>query len=106
MYNKMAKANKIDPDSKKKIDFKCSDDNFWNSYFDILHKPYEKDGVDFWWIDWQQGKKCDMKGLDPLKALNHFHYLDIAANGGIPLILSRYSGIGSHIRWDFQVIQR
>ncbi len=96
MYNKMAKANKIDPDSKKKIDFKCSDDNFWNSYFDILHKPYEKDGVDFWWIDWQQGKKCDMKGLDPLKALNHFHYLDIAANGGIPLILSRYSGIGSH----------
>lgn len=96
MYPQMAEANKIDPKTKKSVDFKCSDDDFWNSYFDILHKPYEKDGVDFWWIDWQQGKKSDVPGLDPLKALNHFHYLDIGENGDIPLILSRYSGIGAH----------
>ncbi len=67
-----------------------------NAYFDILHKPYEKDGVDFWWIDWQQGRKSDVNGLDPLNALNHYHYLDNAENGDIPLILSRYGGIGSH----------
>lgn len=96
MYAEMAKANGINPASKKDVEFKCSSDVFWNSYFDILHKPYEKDGVDFWWIDWQQGKRSDVKGLDPLTALNHYHYLDNAENGDIPLILSRYGGVGSH----------
>lgn len=96
MYEPMAKANGINPATKKPVEFRCGSDTFWNSYFDILHKPYERDGVDFWWIDWQQGKRSDVKGLDPLTALNHYHYLDNAANGDIPLILSRYGGVGSH----------
>lgn len=96
MYEPMAKANGINPATKKPVEFRCGSDTFWNSYFDILHKPYEKDGVDFWWIDWQQGKRSEVKGLDPLTALNHYHYLDNAENGDIPLILSRYGGVGSH----------
>ena len=96
MYENMAKAVGTDPKTKEKIEFRCGSDAFWNAYFDVLHKPYEKDGVDFWWIDWQQGKKSDVKNLDPLNALNHYHYLDNAENGDIPLILSRYGGIGSH----------
>lgn len=96
MYEDMAKALGIDPKTKQKIEFKCGDDAFWNAYFDVLHKPYEKDGVDFWWIDWQQGKKSDVNGLDPLNALNHYHYLDNAEDGRIPMILSRYAGFGSH----------
>ena len=116
MYADMAEANGIDPKSGEPVKFQCGNDKFWNSYFDIVHKPYEKDGVDFWWIDWQQGKQWDVPGLDPLIALNHYHYLDNAENGDIPLILSRYGGVGSHryplgfsgdtfIRWqalDFQ----
>ena len=89
MYKEMAKAVGIDPAKKKKVDFQCGNDVFWNAYFDVLHKPYEKDGVDFWWIDWQQGKKSDVKGLDPLNALNHYHYLDNAESGQMPMILSR-----------------
>ena len=96
MYEDMAKATGIDPKSKKAVEFSCSNDDFWNSYFDIGHKPYEKDGVDFWWIDWQQGTKSDAQGLDPLLALNHYHFLDNAENGKLPLILSRYSGAGAH----------
>lgn len=95
-YEEMAKANGIDPATKKDIRFSCSSDAYWNSYFDILHKPYEKDGVDFWWIDWQQGLSSDVKGLDPLCALNHYHFLDNAEDGRMPLILSRYGGAGSH----------
>ena len=34
--------------------------------------------------------------LDPLWALNHYHYLDRQRSGKRPLILSRYAGIGSH----------
>lgn len=96
MYEEMAKAVGVDPKTKQKVDFKCGDDDFWNAYFDVLHKPYERDGVDFWWIDWQQGKKSDVDGLDPLNALNHYHFLDNAESGQMPLILSRYAGLGSH----------
>jgi alpha-glucosidase (family GH31 glycosyl hydrolase) len=95
-YGNMARAMGIDPSTKAPIEFKIGDTNFVNNYFDIVHKPYEKEGVDFWWIDWQQGKKSEIKGLDPLWALNHYHYLDNAENGQIPLILSRYAGVGSH----------
>ncbi len=96
MYQAMAKATGVDPKTKEKVKFQCGSDDFWNAYFDVIHKPYEKDGVDFWWIDWQQGTKSDVGGLDPLQALNHYHFLDNAENGSLPLILSRYNGAGSH----------
>ena len=40
------------------------------------HHPLEEEGVDFWWLDWQQGGDTDIPGLDPLWMLNHVHYLD------------------------------
>ena len=83
-YPAMAKAMGLDPKTKQDIPFRCGNDTFWNAYFDVLHKPYEKEGVDFWWLDWQQGKKSDVPGLDPLVALNHYHYLDNAENGRLP----------------------
>ncbi len=94
-YEEMATAMGIDPTTKMYVPFNITDDNFINNYFKILHKPYERDGVHFWWMDWQQGTKTALAGLDPLWALNHYHYLD---NGVYhePLLLSRYSGIGSH----------
>ena len=95
-YEDMARANGIDPSTKKTVPFDCTDLNFMNSYFDYLHHPYEEDGVDFWWIDWQQGTKSKLKGFDPLWALNHYHTLDSGRDGRTPLILSRYAGIGSH----------
>ena len=95
-YEDMARANGIDPSTKKTVLFDCTDLNFMNSYFDYLHHPYEEDGVDFWWIDWQQGTKSKLKGFDPLWALNHYHTLDSGRDGRTPLILSRYAGIGSH----------
>ncbi len=96
MYKEMAKAVGIDPKTKQTVEFRCGSDEFWNAYFDILHKPYEREGVDFWWIDWQQGKSWDVEGLDPLKALNHYHYLDNGEDGRMPMVLSRYAGLGSH----------
>lgn len=96
MYEDMAKAMNKNPETKERIDFDITDSDFVNAYFDVLHHPYEENGVDFWWIDWQQGRKTKTPGLDPLWALNHFHYLDSQRDGKRPLILSRYAGIGSH----------
>ncbi len=96
MYEDMAKAMDIDPKSEKTVEFDLTDKKFINAYFDILHHPYENQGVDFWWIDWQQGTKSKKADLDPLWLLNHYHYLDTDREDRRPMILSRYAGIGSH----------
>ncbi len=94
-YPQMAEAMGIDPATEQPVYFDITDPKFVNAYFDILHHPYEKDGVDFWWMDWQQGCNTTIQNLDPLWSLNHFHHLDNALTHK-PLILSRYAGIGSH----------
>ncbi len=95
-YNDMAKAMGVDPASKATIPFDLSDNKFINNYFEVVHRPFENEGVDFWWIDWQQGTKSTVKNLDPLWALNHYHYLDNCLGNKRGVILSRYSGFGSH----------
>lgn len=105
MYAAMAKALNFDVSSKETILFDCTDPTFLRAYFDILIKHLEDDGVDFWWIDWQQGPYSRLPGLDPLWLLNHFHFLHnkrlqaerkpSEGDGGRPIIFSRYAGPGS-----------
>ena len=96
MYPEVAKTVGVDPATRAQIPFSLADENYIKAYFDDVHRPYEREGVDFWWIDWQQGKRSDVPGLDPLWALNHYHTLDQADEGKRPLILSRYAKEGSH----------
>ena len=95
-YEAMCERLGKDPKKKEIIEFDVSDPEFMKAYFELLHRPLENEGVDFWWIDWQQGTKSKIEGLDPLWALNHYHTLDSARDNRRPLILSRYSGLGSH----------
>lgn len=109
MYEEMARACGIDPSTKKRVLLDILSPEFMEKYFDILHHPYEKDGVDFWWMDWQQGQNYwwihdankdgnlqdEREILDPLWMLNHLHIADIKRNGKRPMFFSRYSGPGS-----------
>ena len=51
-YEKMADALGKDKKSGDPIAFDITDKKFHDAYFDILHRDLEKDGVDFWWLDW------------------------------------------------------
>ena len=95
-YNEFAAALGKDASTQAQIPFDFTSDDYINNYFKILHRPYEKDGVAFWWIDWQQGKTTKLQRLDPLWLLNHYHYLDNSASHDVGLILSRYCGAGAH----------
>lgn len=96
-YREFAQFMGIDPDSKKQIVFDITDPKFIEGYFRFVHHKYEDEGVDFWWLDWQQEKTTKVKGLDPLWALNHYHSLDMKRDGKKrPLTLSRFAGSGSH----------
>lgn len=94
-YAKMAKTMGVDPVKGEAIEFDLTDPKFVDAYFD-MHHDLEREGVDFWWIDWQQGGVTKQVGLDPLWMLNHLHYLDSAREGRWPLTFSRYAGPGSH----------
>ncbi|MDR0600834.1 MAG: glycoside hydrolase family 31 protein [Treponema sp.] len=95
-YPEMAKAMGMDPAAGEPVLFDCANPLFLKAYFQVVHHPMEDDGVDFWWIDWQQGGVTKIPGLDPLWMLNHYHYLDSARRGARPLTFSRYAGPGSH----------
>lgn len=110
MYEEMAKAAGIDPATGEGVPLDILSQKRMDDYFDIIHHPYEEDGVDFWWMDWQQGTnycwihepnrpgeyKDERERLDPLWMLNHLHILDISRNGKRPMFFSRYAGPGSH----------
>ena len=110
MYEEMARANGIDPATRAPVNLDLLSKQHMATYFDILHHPYEEDGVDFWWMDWQQGKNYwwvhdpnppgeyadPRERVDPLWMLNHLHILDISRTGKRPMFFSRYSGPGSH----------
>lgn len=95
MYPEMARAMGIDPATEQRINLDFKSETFINAYFDILHKPYEKDGVDFWWIDWQQGPRAKAAGIDIMWVLNHYHTLDNNKNQ-TGMTLSRYAETGGH----------
>lgn len=99
MYEVMGKAlgmNEEDIKNKLPIAFDVSDEKFMEAYFTYLHHPQEEAGVDFWWIDWQQGNASKLEGMDPLWMLNHYHFLDNGRDGKRPMTFSRYAGPGSH----------
>lgn len=99
MYETMGKAlDMSDEDLKREvpIDFDVSNEKFMEAYFACIHHPQEEVGVDFWWIDWQQGNVSKLEGLDPLWMLNHYHFLDNGRDGKRPMTFSRYAGPGSH----------
>jgi len=96
-YPKMTEWMGIDPATNEPVAFDISDPRFTEGYFNILHHPYEQMGVDFWWMDWQQGSFSRMPGLDPLWWINHLHFLDLGRDGRKrPFIFSRWGGLGNH----------
>ena len=95
-YPQMAEAMGMDPEKGEPVNFDIANPVFLEAYFDKALHPMEEEGVDFWWIDWQQGTNSRIEGLDPLWMLNHYHFLDSGRDGKRPMTFSRYAGPGSH----------
>ena len=95
-YREMAEELGKNWEKEETIDFDFTDPEFIEAYFRFLHHPNEENGVDFWWVDWQQGGYTRIPGLDPLWMLNHYYFLDSRRGGKRGLTFSRYAGPGSH----------
>ncbi|MCP4245806.1 MAG: DUF5110 domain-containing protein, partial [bacterium] len=97
-YPDFARAMGVDPESKAPIPFDVADPRYMENYFKLLHHPLEAQGVDFWWVDWQQQRTSKIPGLDPLPWLNHLHFNDRGrqTTGRRELSFSRWGGWGDH----------
>jgi alpha-glucosidase (family GH31 glycosyl hydrolase) len=95
-YPAMARAMGQDPAAQKYVPFDITNKKFAKNYFEILHHPLERQGIDFWWLDWQQEGNTQMAGVNPTWWLNYTHFTDQAMEGKRPLLFHRWGGLGNH----------
>jgi alpha-glucosidase len=95
-YPAMAKAMGIDPATQKYVPFDITNKKFATNYMNLLHHPLEKQGVDFWWLDWQAENGTPIAGLTPTWWLNYVHFTDQEREGKRPLLFHRWGGLGNH----------
>jgi alpha-glucosidase len=96
-YPEMARAMGIDPATKKYVPFDIASKKFTENYFTYLHRPLEKQGIDFFWLDWQQEDKTSLPGVNPTWWLNYVHTYDMEyRQDKRPLIFHRWGGLGNH----------
>jgi alpha-glucosidase len=95
-YPAMARAMGIDPATKKYIPFTPTDKKWATNYLNLVLHPLEKQGVDFWWLDWQQQSTTDLPGVNPTWWLNYVHFTDQQREGKRPLLFHRWGGLGNH----------
>lgn len=97
-YNEFAQKMGFDSTGKKNIPFNGSDKKFMQTLFDVVLRPMEKQGVDFWWLDWQQWlEDKKIKGLQNTWWLNYTFFTDMEKNRNTrPLLYHRWGGLGNH----------
>lgn len=82
-----------------KISWSLDYPDFTNAFFENIIRDHEKEGVDFWWLDWQQHLTSNMTpSLGETFWINHVFFNDMAKNrpDRRPLIFHRWGGLGSH----------
>ena len=80
--------------------FNAGDPRYMKALFESAHEPLEKQGVDFWWVDWQQDhvlpSVLGVPGLGHLRWLNYLYYNHSERNGRRGQSFSRWGGWGDH----------
>ena len=88
-----------DPGTTTNIPWQLEDYNFYKAMFKNIIRLRESEGVDFWWIDWQQRlTNNNLAGLGETFWCNHVFYENMRLNRPEhrPVIFHRWGGLGSH----------
>ena len=87
------------PATTDRVPWQLEDSTFYRSMFKHIIRERERQGVDFWWLDWQQNLTSQyINGLGETFWCNHVFYNDMLQNrtDRRPLIFHRWGGLGSH----------
>jgi len=84
----------------KNFRFNAGDRDYMDAFFRHALLPIEKQGVEFWWLDWQQDRVYPtvngIKNTPHLSWLNHLYYEHSKATGKRGASFSRWGGFGDH----------
>ncbi|HEV2215591.1 MAG TPA: TIM-barrel domain-containing protein [Terracidiphilus sp.] len=95
-YPAMARAMGIDPATRQYVPFDPTSKKWAANYFNIVLHPLEKQGINFWWLDWQQQPMTKLPGVNNTWWLNYLHFTDQQREGNRPLLFHRWGGLGNH----------
>jgi alpha-glucosidase (family GH31 glycosyl hydrolase) len=95
-YPEMARSVGIDPATKQYLPFDIADRNFAANYMKYMIHPLEKQGINFFWLDWQQEDTTKLPGLNPTWWLNYIFFSDQQREGKRALLFHRWGGLGNH----------
>lgn len=97
-YADMARWMGMDPAEKKDIPWAASNKRFMQGWYDTQLRPMEKQGVDFWWLDWQQwGNDKDFPRLSNTWWINYTTFTDMERHRDTrPMLYHRWGGLGNH----------
>ena len=83
---------------KASVPYRMSQKEWADAYFGSVIRPLENQGVDFWWLDWQQWRESRyIKDLSNTFWINYAFFKDKEENSASrPIIYHRWGGLGSH----------
>lgn len=98
-YAEIATDMGMDPAEKKTVPWALDDHKFYKTFFKNIIRAREKQGVDFWWLDWQQHlTNNNIEGLGETFWCNHvfFNEMKNSRKDRRPIIFHRWGGLGCH----------
>ena len=97
-YAEFAKAMNFDTLGHQNIPFEVADKRFMTNLFNIILSPLRKEGISFWWLDWQQWPYSkEIKGLSNTWWLNYCFFSHMKQyTQKRPMLYHRWGGLGNH----------
>ena len=97
-YDDIARWMGINPAEKKDIPWNASSKRFMQGWYDKILRPMEHDGIDFWWLDWQQwDNDKEFPRLSNIWWINYTTFTDMERHHDTrPMLYHRWGGLGNH----------
>ena len=97
-YDELAAYMKLDTTGRKMIPWESSNKSFMSGMFDVVLKPMEKNGIDFWWLDWQQKLNDNrLSNLSNTWWINYCFFSNFERTRETrPMLYHRWGGLGNH----------
>jgi hypothetical protein len=102
-YPEFARAMGVDPSTNVTISYALQDKKYASNFMELVLKPLANqggvmNGIDYWWIDYQQGEALIAPAVNPTYWVNYVFASSTSwwGQNTRPVIMARWGGLGNH----------